>query len=93
MEFVWDLLKEKLNKQKHNVDFNTAKLAFKDPLRLIAIDKTHSTKSEQRFFCFGKIKDGIITVRFTYRNNKIRIIGAGFWRKGRKAYERENQIY
>jgi len=29
----------------------------------------------------------ILTVRFVYREGKIRIFGAGFWRKGRKYYE------
>jgi hypothetical protein len=27
------------------------------------------------------------TVRFTWRGDRIRIIGAGYWRKGRQAYE------
>lgn len=30
-----------------------------------------------------------MTVRFTYRQNRIRIIGAGYWRKGRDVYEKE----
>jgi predicted DNA binding CopG/RHH family protein len=34
-----------------------------------------------------------MTVRFTYRKNRIRIIGAGYWRKGKDIYERENKIY
>lgn len=25
------------------------------------------------------------------KNNSIRIIGAGFWRKGKKIYEKENR--
>ena len=29
----------------------------------------------------------ILTVRFTYREHLIRIIGAGYWRRGKKAYE------
>jgi len=29
-----------------------------------------------RYYCFGKVGDGILTVRFTYRNNVIRIIGS-----------------
>jgi len=33
----------------------------------------------------------VVTVRFTYREGVIRIIGAGLWRKGRGIYERENQ--
>ena len=31
-------------------------------------------------------------VRFTYRGETIRIIGAGYWRKGRRLYEKENPI-
>ncbi|PKP39273.1 MAG: hypothetical protein CVT98_02455 [Bacteroidetes bacterium HGW-Bacteroidetes-15] len=58
----------------------------------IAKDLNHSQK-EKRYYCFGKVGDGIITVRFTYRNSVIRIIGAGYWRKGRKIYESQNQIY
>lgn len=29
----------------------------------------------------------IVTVRFTQRGDAIRMIGAGYWRKGKKAYE------
>jgi hypothetical protein len=32
---------------------------------------------------------GLLTIRFTYRDGKIRIFGAGEWRKGRKRYEEE----
>ena len=32
---------------------------------------------------------GIITVRFTMRNENIRIIGAGYWREGRDKYEQK----
>jgi uncharacterized protein len=31
-----------------------------------------------------------MTVRFTYRDDVIRIIGAGYWRKGKSIYEKEN---
>lgn len=33
----------------------------------------------------------IATVRFTKRGKRIRIIGAGFWREGRKFYEAERK--
>ena len=33
------------------------------------------------------------TVRFTFRGDVILIFGAGFWRKGRQIYERENKIH
>ena len=78
-------------KKKHYVSFEEAQLAFLDNNRIIAKDLEHS-HTEERFYCFGKIDDNIVTVRFTYRNNKIRIIGAGYWRKGKQIYEKENKI-
>ena len=36
---------------------------------------------------------GIVTVRFTHRAGVIRIFGAGYWRKGKVIYERENQVH
>jgi hypothetical protein len=34
-----------------------------------------------------------MTVRFTYRDGVIRTIGAGYWRKGKSIYERENKVH
>lgn len=90
--FNWDLEKDKLNQKKHKVSFELAQYAFIDPLRIIARDLKHS-RQEERYFCIGKVNDGIITVRFTYRGNIVRIIGAGYWRKGRLLYEKTNKIY
>ena len=42
------------------------------------------------YYCFGRIDDGIMPVRFRWRNGKIRIFGAGYWRKGRAIYEEAN---
>lgn len=88
-DFVWDHLKEEQNVLKHGIDFKTAALAFKDPKRIIAIDDKHSTV-EERYFCIGKINKRIATVRFVFRDGQIRIIGAGYWRKGVMFYEKEN---
>ncbi len=52
---------------------------------------SHSTAEEKRYFCFGWVEDGVLTVRFAWRNERIRIFGAGYWRKGKKVYERENK--
>ena len=90
--FEWDDEKNLDNIVKHHVSFEEAKEAFYDENRLIDFDVKNS-KTEQRFFCFGKCKNGILTVRFTIRGTKIRIIGAGFWRKGRKKYEQESNLY
>ncbi len=62
--------------------------------QIVLFLKTLNTvKMKKRFYCLGKVSDAIMTVRFTYRKNKIRIIGAGYWRQGKKIYERENQIH
>ena len=91
--FEWDEIKNSENLLKHNVSFFEAQFAFLDEKRIIAEDVSHSN-IENRFYCFGKNRSGsgILTVRFTYRANHIRIIGAGYWRKGKKIYERENSI-
>ncbi len=91
-DFEWDSAKDVLNQRKHGVSFAIAQLAFLDSNRIILEDLKHDNK-EKRFYCLGRVSEGIITVRFTYRNNKIRIIGAGYWRKGKRIYERENKIY
>jgi len=90
--FEWDEDKDRENQVKHKVSFSLAQRAFQDPYRIIAEDITHSNE-EERYYCIGRVHDGIMTVRFTFRENVIRIFGAGYWRKGRKIYEEENRIY
>ncbi|MFP4473785.1 MAG: BrnT family toxin [Candidatus Omnitrophota bacterium] len=87
--FEWDAAKDHLNQRKHHVSFHQAKWAFFDPDRIIAYDPRHS-RHEVRYYCIGKVDDGILTVRFTYRHRVIRIFGAGYWRKGKDLYEQEN---
>ena len=91
-DFEWDSSKDKLNQKKHGVSFSLAQLAFLDHDRIILEDLYHSD-DEKRYYCLDRVAAGIMTVRFTYRKSKIRIIGAGYWRKGKRIYERENKIY
>ena len=90
--FEWDESKDSENQRKHGVPFELAQHAFSDSKRIISEDLVHSA-SEKRFYCYGKVGEGIMTVRFTYRKDKVRIIGAGYWRKGKKTYESENQVH
>ncbi|MBD2858095.1 BrnT family toxin [Spongiibacter sp. KMU-158] len=92
--FEWDEVKSLLNIEKHGVSFYEAQHAFFDDKRVIAEDVAHS-QDEQRYYCFGlnEEKTGILTVRFTYRNGRIRIFGAGYWRRGKKIYEQANPIH
>ncbi len=90
--FDWNPIKDRENELKHGVGFAQAQLAFVDPHRVIAEDLEHS-EHEPRFFCFGRVGGGVLTVRFTYRSGLIRILGAGYWRKGKHIYGHENQIH
>ena len=90
--FEWDDAKDLANRAKHDVSFSEAQYAFADPNRIIAKDLDHSDE-EDRFYCFGRLGEGIVTVRFTYRDEVIRIFGAGYWRKGKRIYEHENQVH
>jgi len=89
-DFEWDVAKDRANQGKHGVGFGLAQHAFLDPFRVIAEDLAHSG-GERRYFCFGRIEGGVMTVRFTWRNGRIRIFGAGYWRKGKAIYEKANR--
>ena len=92
VKFEWDDNKDAENQAKHQVSFQDAQAAFADPHRVIAKDLEHS-ETEERFYCIGKVGGGILTVRFTYRSKVIRIIGAGYWRKGKAIYEKEDRLH
>ncbi|MDP3937611.1 MAG: BrnT family toxin [Deltaproteobacteria bacterium] len=91
--FDWDPKKDLDNQARHGVSFAEAQYAFADPQRVIAEDPSHSTQEEKRFYCFGSVGGGVLTVRFAYREDRIRIIGAGYWRKGKRIYEQTNQVH
>jgi uncharacterized DUF497 family protein len=90
--FQWDEQKDIENRRKRGVSFTLAQQAFFDPKRVIARDLKHSG-IEKRYYCMGRVGEGVLTVRFTFRGRTIRIIGAGYWRQGRKIYDKKNQIH
>ncbi|CAN5459500.1 hypothetical protein BH20VER3_BH20VER3_00610 [soil metagenome] len=89
MRFDWDKAKERENIKRHGVDFAEAQEAFRDGKRLVFADASHSG-DEPRLLCLGRTARGILSVRYTRRGAAVRLIGAGYWRKGRKMYEKEN---
>ena len=89
--FEWDETKNKINQTRHGVSFEEAQSAFDDPLRIIIRGLVHE-KGEKRFFCLGVVEGSVVTVRFSHRRGRIRIFLAGYWRQGKKRYEKENQI-
>ena len=90
--FAWDSAKERENITKHGVEFGTATKVFDDPAWVLAEDVAHSI-GEVRYFAFGFVAGAVLTLRFTLRGEKIRVIGAGYWRKGRDIYEETNRLY
>lgn len=92
MEFEWDARKARDNLAKHGVSFDVATEVFDDPRLVLAADAAHS-RAESRYFAFGHVGGGVLTVRFAVRGERVRIIGAGYWRKGEAFYEQANRIH
>lgn len=47
-------------------------------LAVEVLTRVQRGSSEQRYYCFGWVDGGVMTVRFTYRDDVIRIFGAGY---------------
>ena len=92
LHFEWDETKNEANTHKHGVSFLHAIEAFRDAHHFIAEDKKHRSASEKRYFCIGEVDGRIMTVRFTLRENRIRIFGAAYWSKGKKIYATRNRL-
>jgi len=81
--FRWDETKNQENKKKHGISFEFAQYAFADTKRIILEDLAHSEK-EKRYYCIGKIDEGIVTVRFTYRKKSDSHFWCRILEKGEK---------
>ena len=89
MKFEWDENKQRINIQKHGVDFEEAKTVFYDEEALLLPDPDHSA-TEERFVILGiSQKTNLLTVCHCCRENEevIRIINA------RKATTKEKKQY
>jgi uncharacterized protein len=84
-EFEWDDAKAEANLRKHKVRFEHAAEACEDPYALIELDDSEEY-GEDRFILVGRAADGLITVIYTERNERIRIISA----REANDYERRN---
>jgi len=86
--FEWYKGNLQKNFAKHKVTDEEAEQFFQDPLKHIINDKLHS-KKENRFIVLGHTAAGrVLSVAFTIRNNRIRVISArATSKKERKWYE------
>ncbi len=85
VKFEWDDEKNRINIEKHSVDFNDTIDIFQN-IRLTAVDKRRDY-GETRKISIGKINNNICIVVYTERKDVIRIISA------RKANQRERRKY
>ncbi len=84
LEFEWDKAKATTNEEKHGIAFVIAARLILDGNY---VEIPSDTNSETRFKAIGKTENTILTVVFTRRNARIRIISA------RRASREERKIY
>lgn len=84
MQFEWDQVKNAKNKSKHGIDFDTARLLWKDENR-IEIHASHPV--EDRWIIIGRIKYRLWTAIYTMRGEIVRIISV------RRSREKETALY
>jgi uncharacterized DUF497 family protein len=90
MRFVWDESKNRSNRAKHKVSFETARLVFEDPLAMSIQDRI--VEGQQRWQTLGLVGGAVVLlVAHTYEEESgeevIRIVSA------RKATPRERMLY
>lgn len=86
--FEWDKNKNLRNKEKHNISFEEAQLAW-DDVNSVEF-KSNQNQNEPRYLKISVVKNRFITIIFTYRKRVIRIISARRSRDEEKAKYQEN---
>jgi hypothetical protein len=86
LKFEWDAEKNAINREKHDISFETAAYVFDDPNYIEMYDFEHSTLDEDRYIAIGMVGN-ILFVVFTERGDAIRLISA------RPATEAERRLY
>jgi uncharacterized DUF497 family protein len=73
--FQWDKAKAAENYAKHGVSFETAIKVFRDPFAIERLDDREDY-GEERFILIGTAEEAVVTVVYTERNGRFRIISA-----------------
>ena len=63
MVWTWDTAKNRENRRKHGISFETAQLVFDDPLALSRVQETHG--EEERWQTVGRIAGVTVLVIHT----------------------------
>lgn len=91
MRWTWDENKNRVNKRKHGLGFETAKLVFNDPLML---QRPDPDSEEERWLTTGMISDVLVIVAHTWpRQDRRTGIEVGRIVSARKATAHERRAY
>ena len=91
MRWTWDDDKNRTNKQKHGLGFETAKLVFDDPL---AVHCPDHDSDEERWHTVGAVDNVIVVVVHTWPEPECETnVGAGRIVSARKATAHERAAY
>jgi hypothetical protein len=82
--FEFDPHKSVLNKEKHGIDFESAKGLWKDTARVVIPARW---VEEARFLIIAEMNGSIWSAIYTYRRKSVRIISV------RRARDHEKEIY
>ncbi len=85
-EFEWDDAKAEANLRKHKLSFRAASRVFDDSFVLVEQDDSEDY-GEPRYLAIGLVQGLLVTVAYTERADRIRIISA------RKADTDEQRAY
>jgi uncharacterized protein len=86
LKFEWNKSKAKDNDAKHGVNFELAKLVFKDPFAVEFLDDRQDY-GEERFVIIGTVGGEVLCVAYTERRDVVRMISA------RRATKHEEEAY
>lgn len=91
VEFEWNAGNRDKNKLSHNVEWWECEEVFFNYPLFTTIDEKHS-ETEERVYAFGHTtNDRLLTIVFTIREQRIRIISArGMNKKERNMYHEES---
>jgi uncharacterized protein len=85
MEFEWDEAKRRVNLAKHAIDFVDAKEIWQGDV--LEVPSSQSHHAEPGHLAYGLMSGRVITVVFTRRGDRLRLISA------RRARHHERQAY
>jgi uncharacterized DUF497 family protein len=82
--FEFNGYKSESNMQKHGIDFETAKMLWKDPNR---VEIPSRWVDEPRYILIARLEDNLWSAVYTLRENRISLISV------RKSRSNEKEIY